>query len=184
MLRGTKVVLRPVEERDLPLLARWRNDPENRKAFFSPFLVNPGAQKQWYEGVLRDGQRVMFMIESMEGETVGTIGLDGIDWRNQQAQIGQFLLEAEQRQHGYAEDAARVLLQYAFEELNLHRLQAEVYGWNRPVIEWIKFYGFREEGVLREAVFSGGRFQDKVILGLLRADWRGSQRRGSEQSRV
>lgn len=172
MLKSKSVMLRPVEERDLPLIVRWRNDPENRRFFFSPFLINPGAQKAWYAELLADRSRIVFMIETLEGMTVGTIGLYNVDWRNQQAEIGQILLDAEHRGFGYAEHAGHLLIRYAFEELNVHRVYSEVYGWNRAVIEWEKFYGFQQEGVLRQALFSGGKFHDKVILGLLRDEWK------------
>lgn len=171
MLKGKYVILRPVEEHDLPLLVCWRNDPESRRFFFSPFLISLGGQKKWYEELQSDRSRILFMIETVEGTTVGTIGLEKIDWRNQHAAIGQFLLAAEHRGLGYAEEAGRLLIQYAFQELNLHRLYSEIFAWNRPVIEWDKFYGFQEEGVLRQAVFSGGMFQDVVILSLLREEW-------------
>lgn len=175
MIRGKRMVLRPVEEADLPLLARWRNDPENRRFFFSPFLVSSSGQEKWYEALLADRSRVVFMMEALDGTTVGTIGLDKIDWRNQHAEIGQLLLDAEHRGFGYAEEGAHLLLRYAFEELNLNRVYCRVFAWNRAVIEWNKFYGFSEEGVLRQVVFAGGQFHDTVILGLLREEWRARQ---------
>jgi len=172
MIKGKRVILRPVEERDLPLLARWRNAPENRRLFFSPFLINPGGQKKWYEELLADRSRIMMMVDTLEGQTVGMMGLDKIDWRNQEAETGQILFDPDQRGRGYAEEAMCLGLDYAFDELNLHRVYAVVYASNRAIIEFDKFFGFQEEGVLRQAVFSGGKFQDKVILGLLRDEWR------------
>jgi len=174
MIKGKKVLLRPVEERDLPLLVRWRNAPENRRFFFSPLLINPGGQKKWYEELLADRGRLLFVVDTVEGQTVGVMGLDKIDWRDQEAESGQILFDPDQRGQGYAEEAMCLGLDYAFEELNLHRVYALVYASN-PAITLFKLFGFQEEGVLRQAVFSGGRFQDKVILGLLREDWRGEQ---------
>jgi diamine N-acetyltransferase len=171
MIQGRLVVLRPVEERDLPLLARWRNAPENRRFFFSPFPINPGGQKKWYEGLLADRNRVMFMIDSRDGETVGVIGLDKIDWRNQEAEYGQILLDPAQRGQGYAEEAVSLLIIYAFDELNLHRLYAIIYAYNRGVVEGIQVSGFKVEGVLRQAAFTEGKFHDKVIVALLREEW-------------
>lgn len=178
MIKGKRVILRPVEERDLPLLARWRNDPENRRFFFSPFLINPGGQKKWYEELLADRNRMILMIDTVEGKTVGMIGLDKIDWRNQEAENGIFLLDPEERGKGYAEEAGMLMIEYAFNELNLHRLYAVIYDFNRGVIEMAKLFGFKQEGVLRQAAFTGGRFHDKVILGLLREEWQADQVEG------
>lgn len=175
MIKGKRVILRPVEERDLLLLARWRNDPENRRFFFSPFLINPGGQKKWYEELLADRNRLILMIDMVEGKTVGMIGLDKIDWRNQEAESGIFLLDPAERGQGYAEEAGMLMIEYAFNELNLHRLYAVIYDFNRGVIEMAKLFGFKQEGVLRQAAFTGGRFHDKVILGLLREEWQSDQ---------
>lgn len=178
MIQGKRVVLRPVEERDLPHLARWRNDPENRRFFFSPFLINPGGQKQWYENLLKDRNRIILMIDTREGQTVGMLGLDKIDWRNQEAESGIYLLDPAERGKGYAEEAGLLMIDYAFRELNLHRLYAVIYEFNRGVIAMAELFGFQREGVLRQSAFSAGKFHDKVILGLLREEWLAEQDQG------
>jgi RimJ/RimL family protein N-acetyltransferase len=170
MLKGENVILRPVEERDLDLIVRWRNHPDNRRFFFSPFLINPGGQKKWYEDLLVDRNRVAFMIDTLEGKTVGMIAIDNIDWRNQECEGGQLIVDPDERRLGLAEEATGLLIQYAFEELNLHRAYVVIYPFT-PTIELVKKFGFKEEGILRKAVYSGGKFHDKVILGLLREEW-------------
>lgn len=179
MIKGERVILRAVEERDLPLIARWRNDPEIARFFFSPFPINAGGQKKWYEDLLADGRRIVFMIDSLEGQAVGMLGLDNIDYRNQQAELGLVVLDPGQRERRYAREAVILTIRYAFEELNLHRLVAAMYAFNRRIIEGAQWHGFQEEAVLRQAAFSGGRFHDKVIMGLLREEWQA--RRGLEQ---
>lgn len=171
MIQGKLVRLRPVEERDLPLLARWRNAPENRRFFFSPFLINPGGQSKWYEDLLADRSRVILMIDTHAGQTVGMLGLDKIDWRIGEAESGIYLLDPTERGKGYAEEAGLLMINYAFEELGLRRLYAVIYDFNEGVIAMSKFFGFRQEGILRQAAFTGGRFHDKVIMGLLREEW-------------
>jgi RimJ/RimL family protein N-acetyltransferase len=170
MLEGKRVVLRPVEERDLEMIAHWRNAPDIRPFFFTPLPVYPGGQRKWYEGLVSDHSRLIFMIETREGKAVGFIGLSSIDARNQECEIGPGIVDPSERSHGYAEEAIELLIRYAFEELNLHRLYAACYPFNR-VIELMKLYGFQEEGVLRQAAFTRGKFYDKVILGLLREEW-------------
>jgi RimJ/RimL family protein N-acetyltransferase len=183
MIRGKQVLLRPVEERDLPLLVRWRNNPADRRLFFSPFLISEGGQKKWYERLLADQAHMLFMIETVEGQTVGTIGLDGIDWRNQQAELGQFYIDPEMRGRDYPLEATVLIVQYAFEELNLHRLQGAFYDFNQGPMTMAQFFGFRREAVLRKAAFAGGEFHDKIILGLLREEWR-AEWGGKEEERT
>jgi RimJ/RimL family protein N-acetyltransferase len=171
MIQGERVELRPVEERDLALLARWRNAPENRHFFFSPFPANPGGQKKWYEVLLADRNRIVFMVDTREGEPVGVIGLDKIDWRNQEAEVSPLIFDLAQRGRGYADEAVMLLIAYAFDELNLHRLYSITYAFNRGIILAAQVAGFKQEGVLRQAAFSQGKFHDTVISALLREEW-------------
>ncbi len=170
MLQGEKVLLRPLEERDLDLVACWRNDPNNRRFFFTTSVIYPAGQKKWYEHLITDPNRFIFMIENKAGKPVGIVGLDKIDRRNQEAEAGPGLLDPNERGRGYVEEAIELLLNYAFGELNLHRIYGSCFPFNK-IIELLKLYGFVEEGVLRQAVFTQGRFYDKVILGLLREEW-------------
>jgi RimJ/RimL family protein N-acetyltransferase len=171
MIVGQHVILRPVEELDLPHLVRWRNDPRNRRFFFSPFLISLGGQQEWYEELLADRSRVLFMIDTQDGQTVGMVGLDHIDWRVGEAEGGLWLLDPDERGRGYAEEAGDLLLHYAFEELNLRRIYAIIYSFNKGVIALVKMSGFKQEGILRQAAFTGGKYYDKVIMGLLRDEW-------------
>jgi RimJ/RimL family protein N-acetyltransferase len=167
---GKKVRLRPVEERDLDQLATWRNDPVNLQYYFSPFLANPGLQNKWYEDLLANPNKVLFMVDTLEGIPVGMIGVDHIDWLNQECEGGPIVIDPEQRSHGYAEEALELLIEYVFNELNLHRFYVYSYSFN-PVIEFMKWFGFKEEGVLRKAAFTRGKFYDKVLMALLREEW-------------
>jgi len=179
MIKGNKVILRPVEERDLPLLVRWRNDPEIRRYFFSPFLISLAGQKKWFEGLLADRNRVVFMIDTFDGKTVGVTAIDHIDWRNQEAEVGMNAIDPDERGKGYIEEAMDLIIKYCFEELNLHRIYGLVYPFN-PAVELYKFFGGQVEGVLRQAVFSGGKFHDKIVMGLLREEWEKEEKTGDE----
>lgn len=171
MLRGERVVLRPVEERDLDALARWRNDPQVIDFLFSPFFVNPGGQEAWHASLLSNPDKVMFMSDDLQGVSIGALRVDRIDWRNQECELRPFFFDPEKPSAGYGKDAVKLLTEYAFEQLNMNRIYGLCFPHNR-VITLAKSIGFKEEGVLRQAVFSGGRFHDKVVIGLLRDEWR------------
>ena len=171
MLYGQTVALRPIVEEDLDVLTRWRNDPENRSLFFSPFFVALGGQKKWLERLLSDSSRLQFMVlDRADCKPVGTIGLQSIDYRNQSAELYPMLVDPDQRGRGLASDACAVLVRYAFRDLNLHRLTFRCYAFNAvpPAIEKL---GFRREARFRKAAFTRGEFHDVLLFGLLRADW-------------
>jgi RimJ/RimL family protein N-acetyltransferase len=170
MLRGEKVNLRPLEKKDLLLIVRWRNDPRVLHTFFSPFLIHPAGQEQWFENLQNDPSRKLFMIETPDGKTSGMVGLDNIDWQNRSAENGFLLVDPDNPDNAWVFEAVFVLMRYAFQELNLHRIYSITYK-ERFENQWFKFTGWREEAVWRQAVYMNGKFHDKVVWGVLRDDW-------------
>ena len=173
MIQGTLVNLRPLEREDLGLLVTWRNDPKIREHFFSTFPFSRRGQDAWFSNLLtRDDQR-MFIIETKEGKAVGTIGLDYIDFKNQRAEFGNILIgESEYLGKNLATDGTLALLKFAFEEMNLNRVYLEVYAENGRARRLYDKCGLKVEGVLRQAYYHQGRFQDTVLMSILRDDFR------------
>ena len=174
MIIGHKIGLRPVEETDLEMLARWRNHPDTRRMFFTPFLLSLDGQKQWYERLLSNPARLQFMVVRLaDGKIIGTIGLDHIDYRNQEAQAGSIIIEPEGRGQSYAVDSVTTLIGYVFSELNLHRLYARAFAFNKAALKMGERAGFRVEGIARQAAFVDGEFHDVVLQAVLREEWQG-----------
>ncbi len=179
MICGERINLRAVERADLEQLVRWRNDPDVFRGFFTTFPLSAGGQEAWYEDLLRRPDKKLFVIETKEGQAVGTIGFDHIDWKNQRAEFGNMLVARAHRGQGYAGDATRTALRFGFEEMNLNRIYLEVYAWNEEAVRLYKKCGFEIEGVLRETYFSEGRFNDTVLMAVLRGTWKTLSARGS-----
>jgi RimJ/RimL family protein N-acetyltransferase len=172
MLRGKKVYLRPLEERDLASIMQWRNDPRILHSFFSPFLIHPAGQLKWYESLQNDPNRKIFIIETPEGKRAGMVGLDNIDWQNRQAENGFLLVDPDHPNEAWVFEAVYLLMEYAFKELNLHRIYSITYKERFDVDGvWFKWTGWRPEVVLRQAVFMDGKFHDKVLWGVTKEDW-------------
>ncbi|MFN2157525.1 MAG: GNAT family N-acetyltransferase, partial [Anaerolineae bacterium] len=68
---------------------------------------------------------------------------------------------------GYGSDAIRTLLRFAFDEMNLHRVQLTVYEDNARAIRAYEKCGFRHEGRLRDAVYRKGRYYDMLLMSVL-----------------
>jgi RimJ/RimL family protein N-acetyltransferase len=93
------------------------------------------------------------------------------DLDNRRAELG-YALGREHWGKGYMQEALRALLDYSFNELNLHRLEADVDPRNASSIRTLEKLGFRQEGYLRERWLVGGGIQDSLFYGLLRSEWR------------
>jgi RimJ/RimL family protein N-acetyltransferase len=170
MLRGKKVNLRPLEKKDSNLIVRWRNDPRVLRSFFSPFLIHPAGQEKWFESLQSDPKRLVFIIETPEGKPAGMVGLDNIDRKNQQCENGFLLVDPDQPDNAWVFESVFLLMEYAFKELNMHRIYSITYA-ERFENDWFKFTGWQQEVVLRQSVFMGGKFHDRIVWGVLREDW-------------
>ena len=173
MLIGERTVLRLLERPDLPIIAAWRNDPEVRPHFFTPYLIAVSGQDKWYDSHLSCGDSVIFIIQPRDTQQcIGMIGLDHIDHRNQSAEYGRMLIaDPNLRGRGYARDATLTLLQYAFTDLNLNRIYLRAYADNGDALSLYECCGFVREGIEREALFMGGRFRDLVLMSVLRREF-------------
>jgi RimJ/RimL family protein N-acetyltransferase len=102
---------------------------------------------------------------------IGNTGLHQIDWKNRMAVFGIVLGEKAYWGQGFGTEAARTILRFAFEELNLHRVELEVFDFNPRAIRSYEKVGFRHEGTRREALFRNGRYQDVHLMSILQEEF-------------
>ena len=103
---------------------------------------------------------------------IGNIGLHDLDWKNRNAQLGVVIGEKAYWGLGYGTDAIKALLRFAFDEMNLHRVQLRVFEFNERAIRCYRRCGFREEGRLRQELYRGGAYHDVLLMGILREEFR------------
>lgn len=105
-----------------------------------------------------------------EGPIIGVVGFHAIDWVNRNTSIGYWLAESA-RGRGVMTTAVRALIDHAFYEWELHRIEIHCAPDNRPSRAIPERLGFREEARLRETECVGGRYLDSVVYGLLEREW-------------
>ncbi len=169
MLKGKYVGLRAIERVDLPKLLEWRNQPELRQYFREYRELSMEHQVIWYEKMLNDPTNLMFAIINLENNgIIGVCGLCYIDWKNRNAEvsiyIGQDLLYVDEK---YAPDAVGVLVEYAYNELSLHRLWVEVFDFDIKKQSLFIKSGFELEGRQHHKYWTGGKWHDSLFYGLL-----------------
>lgn len=170
MLKGEYTVLRAIEKADLNQLLEWRNQPEFRKYFREYRELNSYNQDKWFESkVINDKSTVMFAIEDISsGELLGACGLCYIDWINRNADfsiyIGKNNLYIDDL---YAIDASRIMMNYAFNELNLHKLWSEIYSIDDKKKNMFNVLGFDFEGCHKETHWTEGRWVDSNYYGFV-----------------
>ncbi len=170
MLAGNVIGLRAIEKDDLRLLLQWRNQPEYRQFFREYRELSMENQKQWYESkVLTDEHTRMFsIVELKTEELIGACGLCYIDWQNQCADFSIYIGKGNiYIDDIYAIDAAKVMIDYAFRELNLHRLWSEIYETDEKKKIMFARLGFEHEATHRSTHWTNGRWVDSWYYRLL-----------------
>lgn len=167
---GKKVVLRAIELEDLPALQRWANDPAIQSMLGGwHFPVSSQDQRKWFETLSVNSNNQRFAIDLPGAGLVGTANLVSIDWQNGNAFHGMMIGNQEHRGTGVAMDALMTIMRYAFEELDLYRLDTDIIEYNERSL---KFYlqkgGWSREGIRPNWYFRKGRRWDKVMVGVTR----------------
>jgi RimJ/RimL family protein N-acetyltransferase len=173
-LVSKRIYLRPVEEGDLERCLRWINDPEVITTLGKRFPTNAAMEKEWLDSQYKSENSFSLAIMLKDGDQhIGNCGFNDIDYVNRNAEFGILIGEKDQWGKGYASEAARLLLDYGFEELNLHRIFLEVYAHNKRAQRAYEKAGFVHEGTMRESYFRGGVYHDTLVMAVLRSDWEG-----------
>ena len=181
MLKGKSVLLRPVKRSDISYFLKWFNDPEVIQYLGMYLPMTEMAEEKFIEelGTTRAKSDALFVIEVIEGAStkpIGNCGLHGINSKDNHATFGIVIGEKDYWSKSYGTEAARLLINYGFQQLNLHRISSTAVAFNERSIRFHKKVGFREEGRVRETIFKNGQYHDLVQFGILREEWRGFDR--------
>lgn len=180
MLRGERVLLRAETRADIEALYPMEfADPEQKMyADMRPWQPYPlsAVLERWdrrhADGPPHEASFIPFSMDSLAtGELIGGCVLWNLDQHNRGTHLGLALLPSA-RGHGYGTDAVRVMCDYAFRVLGLHRVQLETLERNAPMRRAALAAGFREEGVTRGTGWTGEGWENDVVYGLLAREWR------------
>jgi RimJ/RimL family protein N-acetyltransferase len=171
MISGELIKLCPFEKSHLELSKEWVNDPEIAKGVMRILPVSSHEHIQWYEHIITDKSRITFAVEAVKSQDhFGNIGLTNIDWIHRKGRLWIYLA----KQHwgkGYAREAVSLLLTYAFNGLNLHRIYLDVGNFNQRAVELYKSLGFKEEGLLRDDRYLDGSYLDVIRMSILKDEF-------------
>ncbi len=167
--QGKLVRLRAVEPDDWQHFEAWSADSDSdRNTYFISFPHSREAMKKFAMSLATTepkNHEFSWMIENLEGQTVGMINTHNCD-----ARVGTFryglVIQRQFWRKGYASDAIRLVLRFFFDELRYQKVNAEVYSYNEPSYKLHQKLGFKEEGRLRRMVYTDGCFYDEIIFGM------------------
>jgi len=176
MIKGTNIVLRPIEEKDWSIIEQWGKD---RDALWGPFqrfqLDHVPLLRQAYQqmGLLTRDSGFLLLETLQDKEIVGFVRYSQITYPDSDTpypEIGFGIPQASARGKGYAKEAVGLLVGYLFAGYPVEHIIAFTERGNVPAQRVMESIGFQQEGVLRRSIFRDGQWRDIVIYGILRED--------------
>lgn len=173
LLEGELVQLTAITREDLPLFTEWFANIEFRRflaLIAMPFTLED--EQDWFEFQRKDPDTINFAIRTLDDDQlIGSCGIMAIHWPARNCIVGIGVSNASYWGQGYGTDAMRVLLKYAFMELDLHRVGLDVYSYNTRAIKSYEKIGFQLETVARENILRDGQYFDMHHMSILRREW-------------
>ncbi len=172
MIRGSRIGLRHVIEADLPLLIRAAADPLTRGAFASTEMRSPqSVRKRFAEDGFSSDTFERLMICDEQGAVIGDVCHFSERRYAASREIGWLIFDAAKRGHGYASEAASLLVDYLFDSQPVHRIACGVIPENIASRRVAEKCGFSHEGRSRALLFVRGEYRDSDHFSILRPDW-------------
>ena len=180
LFEGQDIRLGPMDhEKDPVVESKWTHDAH----FMRMFELEPARPlsaailKKQYEKLEKQVEEEKslypFTIRAREDDRlIGKALIQWIEWTNGNAFLRLGIGSGEDRRKGYGSQVLRLLLRFAFAELNLYRVTANVQEYNDGAIALLKKFGFVEEVRRRQGLERDGRRWDLLVFGLLNDEWR------------
>jgi RimJ/RimL family protein N-acetyltransferase len=172
-LLGEAIYLRGVTSADAETCAPWFNDEEVNRFLRSGRRPNTVEHSRKILTRMMNSERhILFaLVERDSGRYIGNAGLHNIDAIYRSAQLGIAIGVRECWNRGYGTEATRLITDYGFRRLNLHRIELDVTADNPRARRVYERVGYKLEGTRRDAYYVGGRYMDGHVMSILRPEW-------------
>jgi RimJ/RimL family protein N-acetyltransferase len=171
-IQDNNIKLRAIELDDLGLLQLWANDPDIQYLLGGwHFPTSMKDQQSWYDSLSCSSNNQRFMVVNKDNISIGMANLININFKDGNAEHG-LLLDTKYRGQGYGYDVVQAIMNYAFNELRLNRLETTIIATNKVSMSlFLNKCGWTKEGTLRNWYFRKGMLIDKIYLGILKEEF-------------
>ena len=171
----TKVYLRAFEPNDYLQINKWRNDRKLQELTAATFYhISSETDKAWVIEKMKFSQKEFYFgICLKENDLlIGYCSLNDVDYIHKKCNWGGIVIgEKSEGGKNNAFEAAYLLMQYAFNDLNLNRVMGYWLEGHEASLKMGKRLNFQQEGVLRQSVYKNGKWYNQLVLGLLKKDF-------------
>jgi ribosomal-protein-alanine N-acetyltransferase len=170
--------MREIRQSDAPAVFKLYSDPETVRYWGNELITETAEAEELVRLNLEwvaAGDCYYWAIEHRpSGEVIGTCTIFKIDEKNRRAEIG-YILNRNFWGQGLMTEAMNTLIEFSFDTLNLHRLEADTDPNNTASNRLLEKFGFKREGYFRERWFLRGQWLDSDMWGLLKSEYRNGQ---------
>lgn len=167
-LQNGELILRNFKREDIEHKVRWINDPENNTYLHYDIPLRVDLTLQWF--LNKDNKKRCDCVIEYNGIPVGVIGLLGIDYLNSKAEYYITLGEKSFKRMGIATRATKMLIEYAFQTLKLHKLYLNVDEMNESACQLYEKVGFQCEGIFKDDLFHRGQFINRKRYAIINSE--------------
>jgi RimJ/RimL family protein N-acetyltransferase len=180
-IEGRLVTLRHHLPTDLASVVRWYADPEiARLTRYQTRPMSRAEAERFFHGRLLAPDALAYaIVERASDQLVGFTTFSSLDPDNGSVLYHITIGERGAWDRGLGTETTELMLDHAFDRLELHRVGLTVFAFNERALRAYQKAGFRIEGTLREAVLRDGRYWDEIQMGVLRDEWLADRRLGT-----
>ncbi len=174
VLVGEKVVLRPISVDDASAMFASLSDVESMRLTGTQQSFTYEQVEQYCQRITEADDRVDFAITLHDDPNyLGEVVLNEIDWTNRGASFRIALASEKLFGKGYGAEATKLVVDFGFRTLDLHRIELEVYDFNPRAQHVYEKVGFVVEGVRRDVLLWEGEYHSAVVMSILKDEYLG-----------
>lgn len=173
-LQSERIALRAIRKDDIQKLSELMSDREIGILSGEVYPMTEKGFEDLYQSCQETDNRIWFVIEDKEtGKIIGETGFLRIfnPWRT--CDYSLIIWDREYWNRGYGKETAKLMLEYGFNNLNMHRLAIGVVGFNIRGLKFWESIGFEKEGIQKDGYYCNGQYSDFIMMYLLEDKYRG-----------
>ncbi|MGH4123906.1 MAG: GNAT family N-acetyltransferase [Clostridium sp.] len=174
VLESERLIYREVFSQDVEDIFKIYSDPEVAKYdWYKPIETKDDALSiiNRYRREFKDKEEITWGVaRKSDNKIIGYCCLGSFDDNSIRSEIG-YGFNRDEWNKGYATEAIKVLVKFGFENMNFNRIEATVTLGNNASVKALKKADFLQEGIVRERTIMKGKFEDDVILAIIKKDY-------------
>lgn len=168
VIRGKQIYLRPITADDTEMVVYWRNKPAIVKNFIYRKPIRREDHENWLANKVFKGLVHQFIVcRNEDDKPLGSVYLQNFEEEHKRAEWGLFLGEEQEYGKGIATEIAKLVQDYAFITLGMHKLVSRVLAHNKACVRMSEKAGYDQEAYLKEELFLDGHYEDLILFGFI-----------------